>query len=487
MSPMEAERTARCVSLRLSRLKHGPTWDLRAYAPLHVRVWRGSASRDEVSSFVKGGFEPLPPVGICSGPIRNPNIKLYGLPWGFPGWIGLGTRSPFVKPEMTADYIIRWVNGAKAHYNLTIDYVGIWNERPYDITYIKVLRQMLDKTGHSHVRIVAADKKWVIAEDILADPALAKAVDFVGCHYPGTLSTKDALDTGKPLWASEDFSTFNDEQGGGCWARILNKNYAVGNITATISWNLIASYYQHLPYFRDGLMTAVEPWGGNYVVETPIWFTAHTTQFTEVGWTYLRHGAGAGLLARGGSYVSLVSPDGKDFTIVIETMSHDHSRCIRPALPKYDVEPQKMRIKLGGSFGNIPQMNRWYSKLGFKTQPTIMFQSQEPLKFKNGMASLDLGLDEVYTLTTLTRGHKGQYAAPPSSKPFPLPYQDDFENYAISEAPNDLVQQTGAYEVVAGDASHGQVLRQMVLQKAVYWCTAENVDKSINIIGNFSW
>ncbi|KAL8600828.1 hypothetical protein ACOMHN_056486 [Nucella lapillus] len=53
MSPMEAERTARCVSLRLSRLKHGPTWDLRAYAPLHVRVWRGSASRDEVSSFVK--------------------------------------------------------------------------------------------------------------------------------------------------------------------------------------------------------------------------------------------------------------------------------------------------------------------------------------------------------------------------------------------------------------------------------------------------
>ncbi|KAL8619316.1 hypothetical protein ACOMHN_056960 [Nucella lapillus] len=54
MSPTEAERTARCVSLQLSRLKHGPTWDLRAYAPLHVRVWRGSASRDEVSSFVKG-------------------------------------------------------------------------------------------------------------------------------------------------------------------------------------------------------------------------------------------------------------------------------------------------------------------------------------------------------------------------------------------------------------------------------------------------
>ncbi|KAL8596563.1 hypothetical protein ACOMHN_020385 [Nucella lapillus] len=40
--------------LRLSRLKQVPHWDLRAYAQiLHVRVWRGSASRNEVSSFVK--------------------------------------------------------------------------------------------------------------------------------------------------------------------------------------------------------------------------------------------------------------------------------------------------------------------------------------------------------------------------------------------------------------------------------------------------
>ena len=39
-------------------------------------------------------------------------------------------------------------------------------------------------------------------------------------HYPGTLSTKPAVDLGTALWASEDFSTFNDEVGGGCWARV---------------------------------------------------------------------------------------------------------------------------------------------------------------------------------------------------------------------------------------------------------------------------
>ena len=39
-------------------------------------------------------------------------------------------------------------------------------------------------------------------------------------HYTGTLSSGDAVKTGKPLWASEDYSTFNDDVGAGCWARV---------------------------------------------------------------------------------------------------------------------------------------------------------------------------------------------------------------------------------------------------------------------------
>ena len=39
-------------------------------------------------------------------------------------------------------------------------------------------------------------------------------------HYPGTNSPDSAKKTGKKLWASEDYSTFNDDTGAGCWARV---------------------------------------------------------------------------------------------------------------------------------------------------------------------------------------------------------------------------------------------------------------------------
>lgn len=51
-------------------------------------------------------------------------------------------------------------------------------------------------------------------------------------HYPGTTTVLDALKTQKKLWSSEDYSTFNNEVGGGCWARILNQNYINGLMTA---------------------------------------------------------------------------------------------------------------------------------------------------------------------------------------------------------------------------------------------------------------
>ena len=56
----------------------------------------------------------------------------------------------------------------------------IWNERNYDIDYIKVLRGALNNAGFKDIKIVAADGGWGISEDILKDQDLANAIDYIG-------------------------------------------------------------------------------------------------------------------------------------------------------------------------------------------------------------------------------------------------------------------------------------------------------------------
>jgi hypothetical protein len=110
-----------------------------------------------------------------------------------------------------------------------------WNERAYNIPYLKTLRATLDASGFNSTLIVAPDSGWSIAKDILSDPELAAAVHGIGAHYPGMYSSSDAESTGKPLWASEDDSTYDNDVGAECWARIINRNFVLGNMTATIN------------------------------------------------------------------------------------------------------------------------------------------------------------------------------------------------------------------------------------------------------------
>ncbi|XP_066884033.1 galactocerebrosidase isoform X4 [Kogia breviceps] len=359
---------------------------------------------------------------------RNPNIILMGLPWSFPGWLGKGFNWPYVNLQLTAYYVVSWIVGAKHYHDLDIDYIGIWNERAFDINYIKVLRRMLNYQGLQQVKIIASDNLWEpISASMLLDSELLKVIDVIGAHYPGTRTVKDARLTEKKLWSSEDFSTLNSDVGAGCWGRILNQNYINGYMTATIAWNLVASYYEQLPYGRCGLMTAQEPWSGHYVVEAPIWISAHTTQFTQPGWYYLKT---VGHLEKGGSYVALTDGLG-NLTIIVETMLLDS----------------------GGSF------------------------------------TLELQEDELFTLTTLTTGSKGSYLLPPKSQPFPCVYKDDFNvDYPFfSEAPN-FADQTGVFEYfmnIEDPGEHRFTLRQVLNQRPITW--AADAFNTISIIGDYKW
>eukprot|EP01051_Picozoa_sp_SAG22_P015550 SAG22_NODE_2047_length_3086_cov_1.470037_1_plen_443_part_00 len=246
---------------------------------------------------------------------RNPDILLYGLPLSFPAWVGKnGSKSPYSDVAATASYVRKWCAGAKSAWNLTIDYIGLWNERPTTKEYVMELRHQLDAASMQHVKIVGNDATWdPISGEVLKDAELRSAIAVLSAHYPGSHSSPNAQkalrEYGVPLWNVEEFSTFSDETGGLCWIRCVIDDYVNGYMTMTSSWHLIGAFYPGIAFWNQGMLTAVEPWSGAYHVNPQVFATAHFSQFTALGDRYLPHGNGTGKLAGGGSYVSLV--DGK--------------------------------------------------------------------------------------------------------------------------------------------------------------------------------
>ena len=220
---------------------------------------------------------------------RNPNITLYGLSWEFPGWVGEGTKSPFT--NSTVQYTMKWILGAKKYYNLDIDYIGIWNERAWDKGYTVALKAAIVAAGLK-TKIVGHDFFGDNGcNDMIRDPEWAAAVDVIGAHYPGASILESCTTLNKVQWSSEDVSLGWDT-GAQCWARALSQNYVRANLTATISWELVNSFYDQLDYVGTGMLRAVEPWSGFYQIGPVIWTAAHWGQFTKSGWFFLQHGQG---------------------------------------------------------------------------------------------------------------------------------------------------------------------------------------------------
>ena len=63
---------------------------------------------------------------------RNPEIELLGLVYAWPSWIDPDGHSPYSSNDTeqnAADYMAAWVSGVKRSHNLTIQWVGLWNEQ----------------------------------------------------------------------------------------------------------------------------------------------------------------------------------------------------------------------------------------------------------------------------------------------------------------------------------------------------------------------
>eukprot|EP00466_Bigelowiella_natans_P021206 jgi/Bigna1/91286/estExt_fgenesh1_pg.C_950041 len=433
---------------------------------------------------------------------RNPDIKLYGLPWAFPGWVSNSTEFPYSKPERIANYTVNWVEGAKKLHGLDIDFLGIWNERPSDATYVMTLRKMLDARGFPNTRIVVADGGLDVCKDLATDPDYKRAVDVLGFHYPkeddgGWPACKEL---NLPMWASEESSSYDDENGAQCWSRVLNAHFVLNNITSSIMWNLVGSYFHGTMWYASSLMTAVEPWSGHYDVAPVVWATAHITQFTQIGWKYLDVGSGSGQFSKGGYYVTMIDADTRNFTLNAVKVAENHAFCTRPALPREDVTPvetENIKFVLADSFKEWLPMTLYVWRSNFDIAAGISkteFVKERAIELTATSQSfeLEINVGDVVTVSTIGNAKKGvTRKSPPSQPQFPLPYSSGFEQVAVAQEGEYWTDQIGIFEVHAelpgtGNGKANKVMRQMVPATPIGW-KDHGSRGPISVIGMLEW
>lgn len=404
---------------------------------------------------------------------RNPNIKLYGLAWAAPGWIGGGN---FWSTDMI-DYLVSWLGCAKQD-GLTINYLGGWNERGYNIAWYEQLRSTLNADGYGGVQIVGADSDWSVADDVATDSAFANAVQVIGTHYPcqggdgGNADTctpnTTAESTGKPLWASENGSQ-DMTSGAPALIRSITRGYVDADLTAYLNWPLVAAVYPNLPYATAGLLTAAQPWSGAYSVGESTWATAQVTQFTQPGWTFLDDGSGhLGGAETNGSYVTLKSTDGSDYSTVIETTTATAA--------------QTVNVKLSGGL-STGTVHVWATDVNAPSAATS-FVRQPNITPVGGSYSLTVQPGWIYTLTTTTGQAKGA-ATSPAPAPLTLPYSDTFDSDATGSEARYLADMQGAYQVEPCAAGRsGQCVQQTAPVKPIEW---QGDSDAYALLGDTSW
>ncbi|MFC9931525.1 RICIN domain-containing protein [Streptomyces sp. NPDC127190] len=406
---------------------------------------------------------------------RNPGIKFYGLSWGAPGWIGGGS---FYSQDMI-DYLMSWLGCAKQH-GLTIDYLGGWNERNYNASWYESLKSALNSNGYTSTKLVGGDNfGWSVAAGMKNDSNLYKAVDIAGSHYPCSYlsamtscsSTSDAQSLGKPIWASENGSE-DAETGAAPVARAINRGYIDAKLTAYINWPIVASLYQNLAFHDDGLITANQPWSGNYSVGRTTWAIAQTTQFTSPGWKYLDTATGyLGGSRSNGSYVSYAAPDKSAWSTVFETMDATASQTVT------------LNVTGGLPSGTL---HVWSTDLSQPGKATPHMVQNADLTAGGGTYTLALAPGHIYTVTTTT-GQGAGTTTPPQRTRLALPYSDSFAGYSTGQEAKYFSSMNGAFQAApCSGGRSGACLRQMAPVQPIRW-TDESGNQPYTTMGDAGW
>ncbi len=405
--------------------------------------------------------------------LRNPKIKLYGLAWAAPGWIGGGR---FWSQDMVS-YLMSWLDCAKVH-GLSIDYLGGWNERGFNKEWYESLHTAL-VARHSTIQVVGDDSGWRVADAMVEDPEFAKSIDIIGVHYScqggdggsadSCHSTQNALKLDKPLWDSESGSQ-DDDSGAAPLIRAITRGYIDAKMSGLLNWPLLAAITSNLPYPTVGLMVAPQPWSGNYTVGKSLWVMAQIAQFTEPGWQFLEDGAG--YLAgdrKNGSYISLRSQGGDDATTIVETTTA--------------ARPSQATFIINTRLQNKP-VHVWATNLDTVAGKGDFLHVTDLHPDSSGRYRSTLLPGYIYTFSTVAKAGKGEASAPPPHT-LDLPYSDNFDSYQGGGEARYLSDMQGAFEVqpcAAGRA--GKCLQQMAPVKPIEW---QDDSDAFTLLGDPAW
>ena len=402
---------------------------------------------------------------------RNPAVVLDATAWSAPAWVGNGN----FWSQDTADYLSKWIMGAKSAHSLDIDYVGCRNEKGDNTSWVKTFRTTLNTNGLTNVGIHAFDNwgstSWTWATGMNTDATLKAAVYAIGSHTTssfgstkGTPPPANVIAIGKPIWDTEEHVY---EHGFQCAIDIVsafNFNYVNSKITKTIYWYLITAFYSNEPFYDDTMAVASSPWSGYYTINPALWGYAHVGQFTKVGWKYLD--AASGNFSGGGNYVTMVAPSGGDYSVIAQTSGATSAQNIT------------FNVTGGLSTGTV---SVW------RSNATAQFQKQPDVTPVNGSFTVALDASSIYSISTTTGQQKGA-ATPPAAADFPMPYYETYDHYgdfkSVGYRPYYHDDIAGGFELFKRPDGNGNCLRQVVSQPAQSWAPETN---PYTIVGNTAW
>jgi len=398
---------------------------------------------------------------------RNQNILLDGLWWTLPAWITEHSQDE-------ADYLTKFIQGAKSSWGVTMNFIaGNRNEIGWNPTnttrrdfVVNYLRPTLDRNGLQNVKIEIADEAngWVVADQLVKDPAFLNAINAVCTHYPaGQYPSTNAVNTGKSLWSSEDYSKTGVWNDGFGFAVEINRNYVHGKMTKTEAWCPINSFYDSLLCPKVGVMRANTPWSGYYEVSPAVWCVAHTTQFAQPGWLYVDGGCGTLPGPSGNNYyVTMKKPDSSgDYSTIIANTDYSG--------------PVTFNLSGGLSTGVV---HVWTS------DSTAQFIHSQDITPMSATFTIKLSPNTIYSLTTTSGQRKGWAVNPiPADTSFPETYSDNFENYGVGTTPKYFSDQHGTFEI-ARLPGEGKSLRQVIPMAGTKWFYSES---PFTLVGDMNW